>query len=72
MVMPKIEWPDTPCMPGFYQAHVKVGAELLVYARKLSWVKVTGYVPEAGSRTALTRDAREDLQKLGSGHCPSR
>src|SRR5262249_19369492 len=55
-VMPKIAWRDTPCLPGFYQAHVSVGAELLVYARKLPWLNVTGYIPEAGSRTALTRD----------------
>jgi hypothetical protein len=50
-------------MPGFFQAHVRVGAELLVYARKLSWVDVTGYVPEAGSRTALAQDAKEDMQE---------
>lgn len=72
LVMPKIEWLGTPCMPGFYEGHMWAGTELLVYARKIPWLKVNGYVPEAGSRTKLTRDATEDLQKLGDGHRPNR
>jgi hypothetical protein len=71
MVMPRIEWRDTPCMPGFYQGHVRVGAEMLVYARTIPWLKVEGYVPEAGSRTALVRDATEDLGRLGRGRPPT-
>jgi hypothetical protein len=66
LVMPRIEWRGTPCMPGFYQDHIWVGTELLVYARKIPWLAVKGYVPEAGSRTKLTRDAAEDLQNSES------
>ena len=50
--MPKIV-STAPCMPGFFETQVKVGAELLVYARLVPQIHGTGYVAWAGSRTAL-------------------
>jgi len=70
IALPKIVWTSTPCMIGFYSAHVRVGAELLVYARRMPELNVAGYVPEPGSRTALIRDADDDLNKLGKGRTP--
>ena len=43
---------------------------LLVYARRMPELNVAGYVPEPGSRTALIRDADDDLNKLGKGRTP--
>ena len=71
VAVPNIERRESPCWPGFYRDHVKVGVELLVYARRIPWLNVNGYVPEAGSRTALVRDAAEDLRKLGRGRPPA-
>ena len=50
--MPRIVWSSTPCMPGFYENHVSLGNELLVYARRQApgW-DPEGYVPSPGSRT---------------------
>lgn len=56
-------------MPGFYRGHVKLGAEMLVYARRVpEWAN--GYIPTPGSRTAPVEYSPEDLKKLGSGHRP--
>jgi hypothetical protein len=69
--MPKVVWSSTPCMPGFYQRHVRTGAELLVYARRMPGMDGTGYVPSPGSRTAPVSNAIEDLKKLGAGRPPT-
>jgi hypothetical protein len=66
--MPKVTWSETPCMPGFYQGHLKLGAEFLVYARRVPEFNVSGYIPTPGSRTAPIEYAAEDLKKLGPGH----
>ena len=68
--MPKLIWSATPCMPGFYKGYVKPGSELLVYARQVPELKVSGYVPTPGSRTAPVEYAIEDLKRLGPGHPP--
>lgn len=69
--MPGIVWSSTPCMPGFFQGHVRDGAELLVYARRTPYLNIAGYVTDAGSRTTLVQDASEDLRKLGRGRPPT-
>jgi hypothetical protein len=60
-----------PCIPGFFDNHIRVGAELLVYARRSPQVSGTGYVAQVGSRTGLLQDAAEDLRRLGRGHSPT-
>ena len=70
--MPKIVWSDFPCFPGFRQGYVRVGTEMLVYARRrLPALNVDGYVCEPGSRTALIQNAAADLRILGHGHPPA-
>lgn len=69
--IPKITWSETPCMPGFFVGHVKRGAKLLVYARRVPEFNITGYVPTPGSRTALVEYATEDLRMLSPGHSPN-
>jgi len=66
--MPKIIGGETHCLPGFYKGQVKLGAELLVYARREPYV--SGYIPTPGSRAVPVEYATEDLKKLGSGHQP--
>ena len=68
--MPKVIWSSSGCLPGFYQGIVKVGAELLVYARRVPEVDVSGYIPTPGSRTAPVANAADDLKRLGRGHQP--
>jgi hypothetical protein len=68
--MPKII-STAPCMAGFFENRVKVGAELLVYARRVPQISGTGYVAGAASRTALIEDATEDLRRLGRGRPPT-
>lgn len=68
--MPKVTFSETPCMPGFYAGHLKLGAEFLVYARHVPEFNVHGYIPTPGSRTAPVGYAAEDLKKLGPGHQP--
>lgn len=70
--MPRIVWSSTPCNPGFYEPDVRLGAELLVYARRgIPGWNFQGYVPGPGSRTALVQNALEDLRKLGRGRPPT-
>ena len=68
--MPKLTWSATPCQPGFYEGHVKPGAELLVYARQVPYLNVSGYVSTPGLRTAPIEYATQDLKRLGPGHPP--
>jgi hypothetical protein len=68
--MPNLTWSATPCMPGFYEGYVKSGTELLVYARQVPYLKVSGYVPTPDSRTAPVEYAKQDLKRLGPGHPP--
>jgi hypothetical protein len=69
--MPKITWSGTPCLPGFYERDVQLGAELLVYARRMPEANIPGYVASPGSRTTLAQYATDDIQKLGRGHLPT-
>lgn len=58
------------CSPGFRRYLIKVGNELLVYARWESF-SAEGPVTNTCSRTRLIDSAAEDLQQLGRGHKPS-
>jgi hypothetical protein len=77
--MPKI-FSAGPCTPGFNEAQIKVGSDLVVYAH---WVpalpKLPGFIPPellpgyvvgVCTKTAMAHDALTDLSKLGRGDQP--
>jgi hypothetical protein len=58
------------CFPGFQREYIQVGAELLVYGRRMPNLKVDGYVAGEGPHTKPVEASAEDLRKLGAGHVP--
>lgn len=56
---------------GFWPAHLKIGNDLVVYAQWQPPGSPDGlYLTNICTRTALLKDAREDIEQLGSGHPP--
>ena len=47
-VMPNVVWILTRLSPRFYHGHVKVGAVLLVYAKRMPELNISGFVSFCG------------------------
>jgi hypothetical protein len=65
------EFRETSACLGFWPDHLRIGNDLLVYAYTLPRGSKSGtYFTDICSRTSLSKNAREDFRKLGTGWSP--
>jgi len=64
--MPAVE--ETSMCVGFWPSLLKVGNDLLVYAKQ--WPRSAEYYTTICTRTRLVKDAKEDFDDLGPGETP--
>ncbi len=65
------EFRETSACLGFWPKHLRVGADLVVYANRLPpGAKDAEYFTDICTRTRFTNEANEDIAKLGAGWRP--
>src|ERR1051326_3111726 len=66
-----VEFREAAACVGFWPTHLKIGNSLLVYAEWRPPRSPDGlYLTNICTRTALVKDAQEDIDQLGSGRSP--